>query len=374
MEVALTKDHGTEAIDVQRVQGRPACQPYLDRLPRRLVYSGQTGRQSGSIVGNYEIVSVGVLNPSQFKDHPHSTTVDDAAMREAAEAWTAATNPEPEKLLAILTARERSLPFLKRSLFGLLYRYPDLRTGLNAWEYQLLRYVREDGPKAVRVVGSTIAHDLEVALKPFAIRRTAVTNAEFLAFVRLTGYRPADGERFLAHVARTPAGALPAALPDEQGALPVTFVSLADARAYAAAQGERLPTEAEWQWAAEGAGRGLRYPWGSDERTFAPGLRPALDPTTATPQGVMGLSGNAWELTESEYSDGHTRFVMLRGGSYQPPSSSECGSRGRRGRRPSASANPRTWSVCITGACGTFRWRNSTSSLSTARAGCSARS
>lgn len=110
----------------------------------------------------YEIVSVGVLNPAQFKDHPHPTTVDDAAMREAADAWTAVTNPEPEKLLAILTARERSLPFLKRSLFGLLYRYPDLSTGLNSWEYQLLRYVREDGPKAVRVVGSTIAHDLDV--------------------------------------------------------------------------------------------------------------------------------------------------------------------------------------------------------------------
>jgi hypothetical protein len=37
----------------------------------------------------------------------------------------------------------------------------------------------------------------------------------------------------------------------------------------------------------------------------------------------MGLSGNTWELTESEHFDGHTRFVMLRGGAYLPPGESE---------------------------------------------------
>ncbi len=35
------------------------------------------------------------------------------------------------------------------------------------------------------------------------------------------------------------------------------------------------------------------------------------------------MSGNTWEWTESEHSDGHTRFVMIRGGSYLPPSTSE---------------------------------------------------
>jgi iron(II)-dependent oxidoreductase len=107
----------------------------------------------------------------------------------------------------------------------------------------------------------------------------------------------------------------------------VTFVSLADARAYAGSRGERLPTEAEWQWAAEGAGgdagRDRRYPWGNDERPCRGRIHSAFDSTTATPQGVMGLSGNAWELTESEHTDGHTRFVMLRGGIFLPPGESE---------------------------------------------------
>jgi iron(II)-dependent oxidoreductase len=167
-----------------------------------------------------------------------------------------------------------------------------------------------------------IAHDVRVELEPFAIRATAVTNAEFLAFVHASGYRPRDDARFLAHLPRAAGGSLPAALPASLGALPVTFVSLDDARAFAAFRGERLPTEAEWQWAAEGAGGGRRFPWGDDARTFPPSLRPA-DPSTATPQGVMGLSGNAWELTESEHDDGHTRFVMLRGGVYLPPGASE---------------------------------------------------
>src|SRR4029077_21037264 len=104
---------------------------------------------------------------------------------------------------------------------------------------------------------------------------------------------------------------------------PVTFVSLADAKAFAAWHGQRLPTEAEWQWAAEGAGLYNRYPWGESEKSFPSGIRHAIDPATATPQGVLGLSGNTWELTESEYTDGHTRFVMLRGGIFLPAGESE---------------------------------------------------
>lgn len=168
----------------------------------------------------------------------------------------------------------------------------------------------------------TIEHRVEVTLRPFAMRATAVTNAEMLAFVHAARYRPDDDARFLAHL-RTPDGALPAAVPPAVGALPVTFVSLADARAFAAWHGERLPTEAEWQWAAEGAGAGLRFPWGDEARGFPASLRAADDPATATPQGVMGLSGNAWELTESEHDDGHTRFVLLRGGVFLGPDPSE---------------------------------------------------
>ena len=64
----------------------------------------------------------------------------------------------------------------------------------------------------------------------------------------------------------------------------MTGLSLAEARAYAAAHGARLPTEDEWQLAA------------------AAGLLERNEPLV-------------WNWTESEHSDGRTRFAILKGGS-----------------------------------------------------------
>jgi formylglycine-generating enzyme required for sulfatase activity len=169
----------------------------------------------------------------------------------------------------------------------------------------------------------TLTHRFERDLPAFAMRVTAVTNAEFAEFVLKSGYRPRDPERFLAQLPRAPGGAL-APVPAALAGLPVTYVSLDDARAYARFKGERLPTEAEWQWAAEGAGAARAWPWGSsDPDAKVANLTGALAPASAYPagasaQGVLQLTGNAWEWTESQYDDGHTRFAMLRGGSYLP--------------------------------------------------------
>lgn len=65
--------------------------------------------------------------------------------------------------------------------------------------------------------------------------------------------------------------------------LPATGVTLAEARAYAAAVGGRLPTEDEWQLAAARPGFARRQP-------------------------------AVWSWTESEHTDGRTRFLMLKGG------------------------------------------------------------
>jgi Sulfatase-modifying factor enzyme 1 len=104
-----------------------------------------------------------------------------------------------------------------------------------------------------------------------------VTDAEFHDFVRATGYRPRPAHRFLAHWT----GDAPA---PGAGARPVTHVDLADARAFCAWRGGRLPTEDEWQLAGESG----RLERGS----------PAV-----------------WNWTESEHTDGRTRFAMLKGGS-----------------------------------------------------------
>lgn len=159
------------------------------------------------------------------------------------------------------------------------------------------------------------AFQRDVTLGPFAIDATPVTNARFADFLRESGYRPRHPEAFLRHwegADRPPAG-----LEDH----PVVFVDLDDARAYARWAGKRLPTEEEWQYAAQGAD-GRRWPWGDELRADlcngdGRGTTPVgAYPGGKSPFGCLDLCGNTWEWTESERSDGRTRFAILKGGSH----------------------------------------------------------
>jgi formylglycine-generating enzyme required for sulfatase activity len=154
-----------------------------------------------------------------------------------------------------------------------------------------------------------------VALKRYAIDLTPVTNAQFAEFLARSAYRPRHPENFLRHWNE---GAIPPGIEDH----PVVRVDLDDARAYAAWAGKRLPTEEEWQYAAHGPDA-RRYPWGNAIR---PGVCNAGEtggttpvkafPAGRSPFGCYDMCGNTWEWTESERSDGRTRFALLRGGSY----------------------------------------------------------
>lgn len=156
---------------------------------------------------------------------------------------------------------------------------------------------------------------LPVSVAAFALDATPVTNAQFARFLQASGYQPAHPENFLQH---WPSGQLPAALEDH----PVVCVDLVDMRAYAAWAGKRLPTEAEWQHAAQGFEERL-YPWG-DSFTYGlcnSGLTGGTTPVTAFPDGrspfgCYDLCGNVWEMTESERTDGRTRSCILKGGSF----------------------------------------------------------
>lgn len=147
----------------------------------------------------------------------------------------------------------------------------------------------------------------------FAIDLTPVTNAQFARFLAASGYRPAHPENFLRHWV---GGRPPAELAEH----PVVYVDLGDARAYAAWAGKRLPTEEEWQRAAQGDD-GRLYPWGDDWLPDRCNTGSTTTPVRAHPQGrsacgCFDLCGNVWEWTESERSDGRTRFAILKGGSH----------------------------------------------------------
>ena len=152
-----------------------------------------------------------------------------------------------------------------------------------------------------------------VELGAYQIQRYPVTNAQYAAFVRETGYHPGDGDNFLLQ--------LRGGLTEKSADLPVTYVSPEDAAAYAAWLGAKLPTQAQWQYAAEGPDR-LTWPWGNDfDGSCANGDSPALTPVNRYPRGespfgVADLCGNAWEWTREIMDDGMHRFALLRGGCY----------------------------------------------------------
>jgi iron(II)-dependent oxidoreductase len=167
-------------------------------------------------------------------------------------------------------------------------------------------------------------HEHTVQVKPFWIDKYPVTNAEFKKFLDATHYRPADDLDFLRDWQN---GTYPEGWADK----PVTWVSLEDARAYAAWAGKRLPHEWEWQYAAEGTDSRL-YPWGNQwdaaavpapdkGRTMRGPDAVSAHPKGASPFGVMDLVGNVWQWTD-EYLDDHTRGGILRGGSYYQPQGS----------------------------------------------------
>jgi len=179
-----------------------------------------------------------------------------------------------------------------------------------------VQYPWEDAPRR---------HHLKtLETKPFYIDKFPVTNAEFKKFLDAARYHPKDEHNFLRDWKN-------GAYPDGWANKPVTWVSLDDARAYAAWARKRLPHEWEWQYAAQGTD-GRPYPWGMEWNAAAvPPVetrRVMREPTNvdaypqgSSPFGVMDLVGNVWQWTE-EFTDEHTRAAILRGGSYYQPQGS----------------------------------------------------
>lgn len=176
-----------------------------------------------------------------------------------------------------------------------------------------VQYPWEDSPRRF--------HHHRVDIQSFYIDRTPVTNAEFKQFIDATHYHPGDDHNFLRDWAN-------GTYPPGWDAKPVTWVSIEDARAYAAWAGKRLPNEWEWQYAAQGTDARI-YPWGSEWNARALPLpdhgRKMRQPTDvgaftqgASPFGVLDFEGNISQWT-NEFRDEHTRAAILRGGAYYQP-------------------------------------------------------
>jgi sulfatase modifying factor 1 len=184
----------------------------------------------------------------------------------------------------------------------------------------------------------------EVTIAPFAIDTAPVTNEVFAKFIAATAYRTEaevfgwsfvfwghlSKARYAALVVDTVAGAEwwckvygarwdapegPGSTTVGRERHPVVHVSWNDAQAFCAWSGQRLPTEAEWEYAARGGLKQKIYAWGDSLRpkgehrcNIWQGDFPRLDtgedgwkgtcPVEAFPvngYGLLSVTGNTWE-------------------------------------------------------------------------------
>jgi formylglycine-generating enzyme required for sulfatase activity len=169
----------------------------------------------------------------------------------------------------------------------------------------------------------------QVSLGPLFIDPTEVTNAAFKAFV--DAHREWSRERLPAdrHNGEYLKTWVDGAYPAGEAELPVTFVTWHAAAAYCESAGKRLPTEAEWEFAA---GRGLpaEFPWGDEAPDAAKASwsgtkvgKPSRVGSFPPLHGLYDMAGNVWEFTADPWKDSYTGTAtvspgrrVIRGGSF----------------------------------------------------------
>lgn len=148
----------------------------------------------------------------------------------------------------------------------------------------------------------------------FWMAKTEVTVRQFGAFVKATGYRTAAERAGTARTWKSPGFPV-------SGNQPVVYVTVRDAEAYCGWIGARLPTDAEWEYAAR-AGATTRHYWGDAidgrylwYRVNSEGHPRNVGTKLPNAWGLHDVEGNVWEWAISEPVKGEP-MGNRRGGSW----------------------------------------------------------
>jgi formylglycine-generating enzyme required for sulfatase activity len=150
-------------------------------------------------------------------------------------------------------------------------------------------------------------HDAQVGA--FFIDKYLVTNSQFKKFVdRHPDWQPGkipprlDNGNYLKHWVQDSFAA-------DKGNHPVVNVNWYAATAYCQAQGKRLPSEAEWEYAARGGSDSRVFPWGDEPASpklanYSSSKLRTTSPVGSYPPngyGIYDMAGNVWEFLADEW-------------------------------------------------------------------------
>lgn len=114
--------------------------------------------QFENLLQRQRVLTVGELsleNIQEFCPEPRQLNSEEAdALR---RAWQVYTSSDPSDL-SQYAAEASPMPLLHQALCQLVYRYPDQQSGIGVWDAKLLHYTAEIGPKAARIIGSTMVY------------------------------------------------------------------------------------------------------------------------------------------------------------------------------------------------------------------------
>ncbi len=160
-----------------------------------------------------------------------------------------------------------------------------------------------------------------VRIKPFYLSETEVTNLQYQAFIDAVPQWRASNRNALVALGLVTeeylSGWVDDRFPAGRADYPVTDVSYEATRAFCewfslkartvlSGFSARLPTEAEWEWAARGGLRGMPYPLGEKPGNavfFLKGITGPSKAGTTSPNayGIRDMMGNVWEWCEDSY-------------------------------------------------------------------------